>query len=151
MGTSLLGTMVQARGAAQAAEGQRAAYQYNAQVGEMQAQDALSRGEQAVVRHNLQVKQLKGRQIANLAANGVDVTSGSALDILAGTDIMADIDAQVIRQNAEREAWGYRAGSTLDRYSASQQSPLLASGGTLLNGVSSVAGKWYGFKQSGAI
>lgn len=165
MAMSVAGAGLQAYGAYRSSKAQQAAYNYNAQVGELQAQasdveaaDALARGEQAVTQHRQQVSQLKGRQRAVLAANGVDLGEGSALNILTDTDVMGEYDANIIRQNAEREAyghrkqaWAYRSGATLDRFGADSQSPLLAGTSTLLSGAGSVASQWYSFKTAGAI
>ena len=53
-------------------------------------------------------KQLIGRQRAVLAANGVDVNEGSAVDIQVDTAGIGKLDELTIRSNAAREALGYR-------------------------------------------
>ncbi|HEY9146833.1 MAG TPA: hypothetical protein VIN36_09130 [Thiobacillus sp.] len=139
---------MQAYGAYQSSKNEQAAYNYNATVNEQQAQDALARGDEAVSEHQRKVDQLKGRQRAVMAANGLDLGEGSALNILTDTDLLGAYDAQVIRKNAEREAWGHRAQAGLNRYSADSQSPLLAGTSTLLGGSGTVASKWYDFHKS---
>ena len=148
---SAAGSGLQAYGAYQSSKGQKAAHLYNAQVGEMQAQDALARGEQEVVRERMKTADLKGRQRAALGASGIDVNEGSALDILTGTDFMADLDAQVIRENAEREAWGHRTGAQMDRFAASQQRPGTAAATSLLGSGTKVASSWYNYKSTGLL
>ena len=128
----------------------KAAGEYNAKVNELRAVDAESRGVQEGIRHRQQVAQLKGSQRASLAANGLDLGEGSALDILTGTDILGTMDAGGIRQNAEREAAGYRSAATMDAFGASQQKPLLAGATSLLSGAGGVASKWYDMKSVGA-
>lgn len=59
--------------------------------------------------------QLKGKQKAALAAQGIDISSGSAADILRETDTNAAIDALTIRNNAWRQAWGFGVESANTR------------------------------------
>lgn len=122
----------------------------NAQVGEWQAEDALKRGDKAASRVRAQAKQLKGTQRAALAANGVDLSEGSALQILSDTDYFADIDANTTLDNAAREAWairaqaaGYTAEASLLSSRAAAESPLMAGATSLLGSAGRVAGRWY--------
>ena len=85
------------------------AYVYNAVIAEQQAQDAIARGEQAEGIQRINVKRLIGAQRAAYGAQGVEVDSGSALDVQKDTAAMGELDAIIIRNNAAREAWGYRA------------------------------------------
>src|SRR3546814_4675107 len=88
LGATVLGTVVGAVGKIQ--EGQalkeQAAYQSavarnNQILAERSAQDALDRGKIEEQRQRQATRQLQGRQRAVLAANGVVVDAGSALDI----------------------------------------------------------------------
>lgn len=146
-----LGAATQAYGAYSSAKGAQNAYNYNAQVGDMQARDALDRGHRDAVRQQGRTARAIGEQRAALGASGIDLGSGSALDILAGTDIVGAVDTATILENADREAWAYRTGATMDRYKAKAQSPLMAGGSALLNGVGSVAKQWYALSETGAI
>lgn len=47
-----------------------------------------------------------------LAANGVDVNSGSALDVQTGQRATGALDEQTIANNTELEAYGYRSQAT---------------------------------------
>lgn len=72
------------------------------------AADAVQRGEQEAGRIQLEASQLKGAQRNALSASGIDLQqSGTALDILAGSQAMAAYEQQQARVNAAREAWGY--------------------------------------------
>jgi len=46
--------------------------------------------------------QVKGKQRASQAANGVDLSVGSAAEVRASTDIITEIDKQQIETNAIR-------------------------------------------------
>jgi hypothetical protein len=80
----------------------------NAMFAELQAKDAIDRGDEDTKSYQLQVKKLMGSQRASLAAQGLDLGSGSALDVQADTAMLAALDALTIRNNAFREAWGYK-------------------------------------------
>jgi len=80
----------------------------NSKRAEMQAEDALKRGEVEAARYGNKVNQMVGSQKAALAAQGIDVASGSAADIIDQTYAFGVEDVQTIRNNAFREALGYR-------------------------------------------
>lgn len=93
------------------------------------------------------------------AANGLDVNSGTPLDLQADTARMGELDALTIRNNAARNAYGYevqginfRNAATLDesrgRYAT--QAGNLGALSSIIGAASSVSGKWDGMKNSGA-
>lgn len=134
--------------AAYAAQGQIAAN--NATIAGWQAEDALARGAREAGRQRLKTRQLKGTQRAALAANGVDLGVGSALNILTDTDYFGEIDANTITDNAAKEAWairaqaaGFQSEASLLRSRADMESPMLAAGTSLLTSAGKVAGNWY--------
>jgi hypothetical protein len=93
--------------AARAAESQAQQLEFNAGVADLQAQDATQRGLEEEQRFRTQVRGLVGSQRSALAAQGIDVGSGSAADVQADTAYLGELDARKIRANAQREAWGY--------------------------------------------
>jgi len=97
-----------AEGARQKARFQADVLKQNAKIADMQAEDVLRRGEEAVFEKRLEGKRVIGAQRAALAAQGIELGSGSALDIQGDTAAQAEIDALTIRNNAFREAMGYR-------------------------------------------
>lgn len=82
---------------------------FNANIAGLQADDAIARGEEAAQNAGMQTKQLKGTQKAALAGSGVAVDSGSAADLLSETDKFSTLDILNIKNNAAREAFGYKA------------------------------------------
>jgi hypothetical protein len=90
----------------------------------LNAADAVTRGDVAANRLESQTRVLVGTQRATLAAQGVDVASGSAVDLQSQTAGFGALDAQTIRNNAAREALGYttnaQMGMTAARATASQ-------------------------------
>jgi hypothetical protein len=148
-----------AMGAYQQSEATKASMEYqsavarnNATTAEYQAQDAIKRGEVAEAEQRRRTSMLKGSQSARLAANGLDISEGSALQILSDTDWMGEQDALTVRDNANREAWGYRvqgqnaqSNSNMLKASANAQNPLLAGATSLMTNPATgvVASKWY--------
>lgn len=83
----------------------------NAADNELRAVEALRRGGQEEEAQRRQTAVLLGRQRAALAAGGVDTGSGTALNLQEDAAAFGEQDAQTIRDNALREAWGYRRGA----------------------------------------
>lgn len=91
----------------------RAAYQstiskINAEMANLAAEDAIKRGEVSARDYQKEVDQMIGQQRVAYAAQGVDVNFGSAADIQEETRMRGALDALTIKNNAWREAWGYR-------------------------------------------
>jgi hypothetical protein len=149
-------TMVGAAGAKREANASAQAAEYNAKVADMnatiserRARDALERGKQEEQMKRQEVSQVEGRQRAAMAANGVDLSFGSPLDVLVDTATLGEIDALTIRRSSAREAYDYqvqatngRADASLSRSNAanSRKAGTLQAFGTLLSG----GGKMYG-------
>lgn len=121
----------------------------NAQIARWQAQDALARGDRAAIQVRTKGNQLKGAQRAAMAANGVDVGTGSALDILTDTDFTTALDANTVKDNAAKEAWalrnqaaGFTADSSILNARADAENPTLALGGSLLTSAGKAGAYW---------
>lgn len=95
-----------------AAEKQADILDLNALVAEQQGKDAIERGAQEESKFKQGVKLLIGEQRATIAAGNVDVGYGSAADVQADAAYLGDLDAATIKQNAQREAWGFRVQAT---------------------------------------
>ena len=126
---------------------ERAIAKQNAKLAEAAAEDALYRGRQAQFALRLKQAQLKGSQRAAMAANGVALDSATAVDIQAGTDLIAGMDAATLENNARREAYGYRMQATNYQSQVAAANPMAAGFGSLLEGASSVAAKWQANNQ----
>lgn len=83
----------------------------NAAFADAAANDAIKRGEFESDQSRIDTRGMIGAQRAGFAANGVDVNSGSAADIQDDTAALGELDALTIKNNAAREAWGYRKQS----------------------------------------
>ena len=90
----------------------------NARLAEMASETELNRGQREYASFTLKTGAMKSTQRANLAANGVDLGTGSALETLTTTDVMSEMDGQTIINNAVRAAWGYQTQAVISRTSA---------------------------------
>ncbi len=106
---SLAGAISSAGAMRAQGEYQRQQYEFNARIAELQAQDAMDRGDKEASHIRKKGNQIQGAQRAALAAQGIDISSGSALDVQVDTDSAIRQDMIQTRNNAWREAWGFRA------------------------------------------
>jgi len=103
---------------------------------DLKAESAITRGRDAEAEQKIKVKLLIGRQRARLSAQGIEIDSGSALDIQLETAEFGAADALTIRNNAFREATGHRI-QAIDFRNQAQFAKLSGqnvSGNTLLTG-----------------
>lgn len=113
--------------------------EYNAQISEYQRQHALAQGGAEAIKAQREAQRLRGAQVARLAGNGLDISSGSALALIDDTDFFGQRDAYMIRNNAARAAWGHQveteslnASAGMHRASAAAEKPWLSAGASLL-------------------
>lgn len=92
-----------------AARGQRKISEANARIARQQAIEAGRIGEVEEAAHRARVSRLVGLQRALVGASGVTVGEGTTADLEADTYMLGELDALTIRNNAYRQAWGYRA------------------------------------------
>lgn len=157
MATSAIGSYFGAKTQQINLKGQAALADTNARIAELGAQSTLMQGHQQVGALTLKAGQLKSRQRASMAANGLDLGVGSAAEVLASTDLMKEIDKNTIEANAVRSAWGYRTNAVnfenealAKRATAGAISPFGAATGSLLGDAGRVAQSWYAFNKQGA-
>lgn len=81
---------------------------YNAEVARLQGIDSINRGNVAAEQQRRKIAQIQGAQRAAMGGSGGDVESGSFADIQLDTVTLGETDAQNIRTNALREAWGFK-------------------------------------------
>lgn len=127
----------------------------NQTVANYQADLAIQNGVVAEQNQQLKTAGMMGDQRAALAANGVDLGTGSATEILATTKSMGERDALTIRDNAARQAWayknqamGYAAEAGADTSSANGINPIMSGATSLINSATSVSGSWYNYNKS---
>lgn len=138
-GANAIGTYQQSRNA-------KAVANYNAGVAEIQAQDAIVRGDEEAARVRRQSQQMVGAQRTAFASKGVDLGAGSVADVIDQTDFFGEIDRATTRDNAQREAWAKRVQRNQFQFEAAARRPAQEAALSLLSNSGQVADKWYQYK-----
>jgi hypothetical protein len=172
MGISAYSTWKAGQAAKQAGEHQQEAANSqadltdtNADTSTAQAEDAIARGAEEESRFRTQVRGAIGSQRAQIAANNIDVSYGSAVDVQADAAQLGELDALTVRTNAAREAWGYNvqaadlhARAAIQRKEGinaaeagaqGQSAANWAMAGNLIGGSASLLQMRYGFDRAG--
>ncbi len=130
----------------------------NARIMDGNARNTLRVGNIEESRVKLAGSQAKSSVKTSIASSGIDIAgSNTALARLTGNDVITEVDAQTVRENALRAAWGQRIeagnlrrGAASARATAKGISPGLATATSLLGSVQSVASSWYSLNKEGA-
>lgn len=115
LGATIFGTVFSAVGASQQASAQASQMNYQAAVARNNeiisnrlADDAIKRGQVEEENHRRKVNQIKGDQRVGFAARNIDLGSDTVIETLQDTAMLGELDALTIRNNSEREAYGFR-------------------------------------------
>lgn len=131
--------------------------QLNAAQAEFTAQQIMRAGQQKQGQIGLRAGKIKSSQRASMAARGIDLGVGSAVETIATTDLMKEIDMLTVNADTVRSAeaarlqrQNYLTASALQDVSASNLaasgdsiSPFMAAGSSILGSAGSVASAWY--------
>ena len=145
VGTTIqaIGTLASAGAQYQSAQYGKAMAEQNAKLAEQQGLASLRQGALEQERIARRARQVQGQQRALYGASGVDISSGSPLEIQASTEYMAAQDKALVRYNAELKKWGFDVESANYKAQAQQYGNmgksaivggLLGAGSTILNG-----------------
>lgn len=106
-----------------------------------QAESVIEAGKVEEGRSRIQTADIKGKQKTGFAASGVDVGSGSPVDILSDTAAFGELDALTIRQGAEADAESLRSRGVSERLQGklAKRQGYGNAAGTLLTTGSSIA------------
>ena len=117
----------------------------------------IQAGETAATNKGLATRAKVGQEQAQQGAAGIDVNTGSAPAVRAGTQEVGMLDALTIRSNAAKQAYGQEVAATsataqsqLDTATSQQASTAgeIGAAGTLLSGASTVGGGYAKYLQS---
>lgn len=164
--STVIGTAVSAYGAIETGMQNQQLANYRAQVASnnsiianQNATYATDAGNAKAQQQEMATRQLLGQQEAAQASSGLDVNSGSAVDVRKSTAALGTISAINIRDNAAREAYGfkqqgqdYTAESQLDKYQGknAMTAGVLNAVGSLVGGAGKLFGEVSSFNQTGA-
>jgi hypothetical protein len=142
-GMSAAGTLIGGVMANQQGKYEHALGMQNAKIADEQARDSVLRGREEARDFFRQAAQIKGQQIASMAANGIDLGFGSAARIQQDTAATVSEDAQDLYFNADQrtnsfhvEAINRRAEASAAKYRGKQAliGSLFQAGSTLASG-----------------
>ena len=149
-GMQALGTGMSAFGQMQAGRQQQTAMNYNAAVSEQQAQIIERSGELEAYKLKKSGESFKSSQRAMYGASGVRGTSGSALEVLADSAAMLELDLATLKYNTHVGAMGARSQAAMARWEGQQARKAGTMGAmtTLIGGVGKIASN-YAFPTKG--
>lgn len=163
VGSGILGAF----GANAKAEGEAASYNYKAQVAsnnavlaKQNADQAIAAGGVAAQTNDLKTKNLVSTQLVTQAANGLDVNSGSNVNLRESAESLGHLDTLTILNNALKnsrsakiQAMNFEAEAGLNKASAenAETAGTLNIMTSLLGGATGVADKWSGYKSKGVV
>jgi len=149
-GIQVAGTLLAAQGQQADAKQQAAFARQNQQLALRAAADTRVRGEQAAGKARTEGSRVVGEAKAALGASGVDAAGGSAQDAMATTRMFSELDAQTLKNNAAREAWGLNveAANIGKQALALEHRGRQAAIATLLTGGAQVANTFASYKRS---
>jgi hypothetical protein len=101
--------------------GRRRAADKQYEFAKQMANDVIARGEREAEFATMDLSRLRGAQTTSIAAQGIDVTQGSAAQIAEQTQRFGEEDINQIRLNAAREAWGIKTQAKLNRTAGRNQ------------------------------
>lgn len=150
-----VGQVEQGEAASNAAKYNASVAAANATVAKQSAAYAGAAGASQAEQASLKTRADVGAIEANQAAGGIDVNSGSALDVRSSASELGELNALSVRSNAARTSYGYQvqaasdtAQGQLDTYQAGADASGadIAAGGTVLGGVGSAASNYAKFQ-----
>jgi hypothetical protein len=152
-GVSAAGTIAGGIASQNASNYQAAVANNNSIVAQQNAVHAEQAGEVSAENQSLKGAAEGGKVKVAQAANGVNVNSGSALDVQVGERETNQLNTETVFQNDLMQAYGYRVQSenfqseaALDKAKADEAVPaaVLSATGSLLSSASGIGGKWSG-------
>lgn len=151
-GVSALGMLQSSKAGAQAAKYNASVAAVNQQIAQQNSDRAALAGSAAVEAQQLKTRNEVGQITSNMAASGLDTTTGSAADVINSATQIGQLNALSIRANATQQAYSYKnqsasygadAGLETSKAANDITSGYLSSGSTILSGVGD-AGLTYG-------
>lgn len=115
---SIIGGLMQAQGQIQAGDAAGDAYDFNANVSDQNAEQAIKLSAQDERRQRIHGRKAVGEMRASYGASGV-TAEGSPSDVLAESMASAELDALNIRYAGESRAANFRNEATIARFNSS--------------------------------
>lgn len=132
--------------------------QMNKQIADQNAEYALAAGDSQAQIAGMQTRAQIGATKAQQGGSGLDVNSGTGVNVRQSEAEIGSANQAMIRANATREAYGYKvqgaqydAQAGLDQYAAktSKTAGNISAATSILGTASSVSTKWLDFSKQG--
>ena len=165
IGMSLVGGLMDTYGTSESIEAQASSLMYRAAVADLNKKIALQNrdfafdvGEDKAIQLGLSAADRMGKIKAGQGASGLDVASGSNLDVQRSQEYITRRDMAALREDTARVAYGYEVKAKEAEISEegfrrgvrdvySSRGPRIA--GSLISTATTVADKWLQGKQEG--
>jgi hypothetical protein len=150
-GVSAVGTIESGYATSNAAAYQAQVAQNNATIAEQNATYASNAGLAQAAATSMKGAAGSGKIKATQAASGIDVNTGSAVNVQASERETNVLSSETVLNNAELQSYGYRAAATgyeatagLEKEEEAQApiGAIFSAAGNLLSGASAVSAKW---------
>lgn len=165
LGSTIFGALTQAAGAKAVGQAQQETNQflgtqsfYNSMVAQQNASLVREQGEVEAQKYGMGAAQRMGQIKATQASSGLDINSGSALQVQKSQQLVSDIDLDQIRSNAAKTAYNYDVQAVQDKNqgqlyfmagSNAAQAGQINATSSIISGAGSVASKWLQTSQAG--
>lgn len=145
--TSIFGQSKQNKAAKKAEAYQESVARANEMMSEWLYEDTLRQSDKEIQNYKKQVGSLIGTQKVSYAASGVEADTGSAFDVQAETAFQGELDILQMKQNAYRQAFGYKmdaingslsAANAIAASKTNREYNTLATGVSILNTIRKV-------------
>jgi hypothetical protein len=136
IGLAAAGTATSAVGQIKAGSAAKAQGDANATLAEINAQRSIEDAAIAERQQRTADAQILARGAAIAGASGIDVNSGSPLEVLIENQRQAELNALIIRRGGQLDAQAERAGGAIQKAAgnAAKTASLYGAGSTLLTG-----------------
>lgn len=165
LGSTIAGGILGATGAKQQGDAQQAMYNYkagvariNADIDRQNATWARDKGDKEALQYGMKAAQQAGQIRASQGASGLDVNSGSNLDVQTSQKAVTKMDTDMIRANAAKIAFDYERQAVMDENQAgldtmagsyAKQAGDIKATQSILGTVSTVSSKWSAGNSAG--
>lgn len=139
---SAISTGVSAYSAHEQGEAADEAAKANAENAKAKAHVALQNGAIEAAEKKEKARRIASQQAETAASAGLRIDSGTPLALLTETAGLGEYDARIIRNNAQKQAYGYQAEAGIYRMQgdAASAAGKLNAAGTFLGGAATAAG-----------
>lgn len=155
---SAMGSIAQGQAAKDQADYQAAVARQNQQIANQYADQELQKGNAEYENQERKTRAALGAQLSAQGASGLDVNSGSLVDIRQSTAELGKLDSLTTYNNAEKSAYGYKVKATSFANDAqlydmkgdnAQMAGWIGAGSSLLGAATSFSSKWSTMKSLG--